>query len=58
MPFMSEPKTSQPAQRMTEARAVKLNPRVVVWIALCAAGIALMSFGAMFVTFGYRNGWW
>jgi len=41
-----------------EARPVRLNPKVVFWIAMAATGIALSSFSVMFIDAGFRNGWW
>ncbi|OEJ68026.1 hypothetical protein [Magnetovibrio blakemorei] len=46
-----------PAQRMKDARAVRMNPKVVAWVAFCASLLAVVGFSIMFIHAAYRHNW-
>ena len=68
---MSEPEKQRPEIRTAKMnpplrvakmnpplRVAKMNPKVVLWVSLAAATMALMSFSMLFIHAAFRNGWW
>ena len=48
----------QPSQRMRQARTVRMDRKVVVWVAFTATMVALVCFSILFIHAAYRNSWW
>jgi len=57
-PSQNQSVPQQPAQRLTQAREVRMNPKVVVWIAIVAGAVALWGFSNIFLYAGIRKEWW
>jgi len=47
----------QPGQRMRQARTVRMDRKVVMWVAFSAAMVALVMFSLLFIHAAYRNHW-
>ena len=55
---MMDQQETRPAQRMREARVVRMDRKVVLWAVFCATVLALVTFSLLFVHAAYRKGWW
>jgi len=48
---------NQPIQRLKEARPVRMDRKVVLWVAFTATMVALVCFSILFIHAAYRNHW-
>ncbi|HEY9080045.1 hypothetical protein [Magnetovibrio sp.] len=55
---MTHSHDAKPAQRLQQARVVKIDRKVAMWVVFCASMIALVSFSLLFIHAAYRNSWW